>query len=203
MTLSLLLALLVPGGLAALARAEPFAPDGASRFGRGKRNLGIAVGVGAGMRRIGEERDTDDARYVSVAPRLGIGLVDPLGGDAWYRGSFEVLAEGTFLFEFEPRSGWAAGGSLILRYDLLRFGRFVPFLDGGVGILNLDFDLDDQAEGLNFIIHTGLGTHLFLTERIAVTGEWRYQHISNARIHFPNRSINASAFILGASFFLD
>jgi hypothetical protein len=200
----LLLSLLVLlGGLPALARAEPSAPSGATRFGRGRRHIGLAAGVGVGMRRIGKHRDTDDVRYASVTPRLGIGVTDPLGGDAWYRGGFEVLAEGTFLSVFEPRSGWAAGGSAILRYDLLRFGRFVPFFDGGVGILNLDFDLDDQADGVGFIIHTGLGSHLFLSERTALTGEWRYQHVSNARIHLPNRSINASAFFLGASFFLD
>jgi hypothetical protein len=199
----LLLATLVLGGVPGLAGAESSTPDGAMRFGRGARHVGLGAGVGVAMRRVGENRDSDDVRYVATTPRVGIGLVDPLGDDAWYRGSFELLAEGTFLSEFEPTSGWAAGGSVILRYNLLRFGRFVPFFDGGVGILNLDFDLDDQADGINFIIHTGLGSHLFLTERTALTGEWRYQHISNARINYPNRSINASLFFLGASFFLD
>jgi len=195
--------LLLLAGQPCLARAGSAEPDGAVHFGRGKRHVGLAAGVGMGMRRVGKSRDTDDVRYVAVAPRVGIGIVDPLGGDAWYRGCFELLGEGTFLSEFEPTGGWAAGGSAILRYNLLRFGRFVPFFDGGAGILNLDFDLDDQADGINFIIHTGLGSHFFVTERTALTGEWRYQHISNARINYPNRSINASAFFLGASFFLD
>ncbi len=195
--------MLVLGGLPGLAGAESSEPGGAIRFGRGARHVGLAVGVGVAVQRVGKDRDTDDVRYVALAPRLGIGVSDALGGDAWYRGGFELLAEGTFLSEFEPTSGWAAGGSGILRYNLLRFGRFVPFVDGGAGILALDFDLDDQADGINFIIHTGLGSHLFLTERIALTGEGRYQHISNARINYPNRSVNAGAFFLGASFFLD
>jgi hypothetical protein len=199
----LLLGPLVLGGLPSRSGAESSEPVGAIRFGRGARHVGLGVGVGVAMRRVGEDRDTDDVRYVGTTPRLAIGVTDPLGGEAWYRGNFDLLAEGTLLAQFQPTSGWAAGGSAILRYNLLGFGRVVPFCDGGAGILGLDFDLEDQADGINFIIHTGVGAHVFLTERTALTGEWRYQHISNARIHLPNRSINASAFFLGASFFLD
>jgi hypothetical protein len=201
--LLLLLAILAVGCLPSPVWAESAEPGAGVRFGRGARHVGLTAGVGIAMQRIGEDRDTDDVRYVATTPRFGIGLFDPLGGDAWYRGNFELVLEGTFLAQFEPHGGWAGGGSTILRYNLLCCGRFVPFFDGGVGILNLDFDLEDQADGINFIIHAGLGTHYFLSERTALTGEWRYQHISNARINYPNRSINASAFFLGASFFLD
>ena len=114
----------------------------------------------------------------------------------------QAVTEGTFLTQFQPHSGTAAGGSAILRYNLLGFGRFVPFLDGGAGILHLDFDLRDQADGINFITQAGIGSHFFISERVALTGEWRYQHISNARINYPNRSINALAFFFGASIFL-
>ena len=196
----LLGALVLLTGLPGRSAAQ--SPEPGPAFGRGMQHVGFSAGVGIAIPRIGSDRDVDDVRYVATTPRWGIGLVDPLGGEAWYRGNFELVVEGTFLTQFQPHSGTAAGGSAILRYNLLGFGRFVPFLDGGAGILHLDFDLRDQADGINFITQAGIGSHFFISERVALTGEWRYQHISNARINYPNRSINALTFFFGASIFL-
>jgi hypothetical protein len=66
----------------------------------------------------------------------------------------------------------------------------------------LDADLARQSDGLNFILQSGVGLHYFISQRTALTGEWRFHHISNASIHDKNAGINSSLFMLGVTFFL-
>ncbi|HET9296710.1 MAG TPA: acyloxyacyl hydrolase, partial [Candidatus Binatia bacterium] len=80
--------------------------------------------------------------------------------------------------------------------------RFIPFFFAGVGFIALDADLARQSDGLNFILQSGVGLHYFISQQTALTGEWRFHHISNARIHDKNAGINSSLFMLGVTFFL-
>ena len=143
-----------------------------------------------------------DLQFLYLAPRWGIGLSDPIGGNSWYRGNFELILEGTFLYSFEPKSGIAGGLTPLIRYNFLAGDRLVPFAQLGAGILVLDFDLRRQADGFNFTLQSGLGFHYFLSERTALTGEWRYHHISNAGINRPNIGINGSVVLFGVTVFL-
>lgn len=43
--------------------------------------------------------------------------------------------------------------------------------------------------------------HYFVTTHLAVTGQIRFHHISNAGIDRPNASVNLSVYLLGASYF--
>lgn len=173
------------------------------RFGVGKSHLTVVAGRGAAMGRSDGSPDVEDVTYVPIALGLGVGITDPLGGDSWYRGNLELRAEGTLLAETQPSRGTAAGGSVLLRYNWLRFGSVVPFLDAGAGLLDLDLDLTSQSDGLSFLLEAGVGSHLQLSRRAALTAEWRFQHISNADLRYPNGGINASAFLLGATLFLE
>jgi hypothetical protein len=56
-----------------------------------------------------------------------------------------------------------------------------------------------KTDGINFLTQTGVDTHYFFRDRTASTGEWRQQHISNARINTPSRSSNASVFFAWGS----
>lgn len=180
----------------------PVSPS--SLFGLGKQEIALAAGYGFGLP-IGGSKGTEseDVQYAYLAPRWGIGISNPLGGDAWYRGNFELLVEGSFFFNHEPKSGTAAGGAAILRYNFLSGDTFIPFLEAGAGIISLDFDLDTQADGLNFTTQGGLGFHYFFSERTALTGGWRFLHISNAGINSPNVGINTSLFLVGVSYFFN
>jgi lipid A 3-O-deacylase len=88
-----------------------------------------------------------------------------------------------------------------VRYNFLTGSRFIPFLQAGAGVIALDADLRQQADGVNFILQSGLGFHYFISQRTALTGEWRFHHISNAGIHNQNAGINSSLFMLGVTFF--
>lgn len=170
-------------------------------FGFGRQEIGIAVGHGLGIPIGKGNEELEDVQFIYVAPRWGIGISDPMGGDAWYRGNFELLGEGALLFNFEPKDGFAGGITAMLRYNFLSGGNFIPFVEAGAGILFLDIDLENQADGLNFTPQGGVGFHYFVSEWTAVTGEWRLHHISNGDINGPNKAINDSLFLIGISTF--
>ena len=175
--------------------------ESAFRFGR--QSLGISGGHGFALPVGGTDgHELEDIQFIYATPRWGIGISDPLGGRSWYRGNFELLFEGTFLYMFEPKSGIAGGIAPGLRYNFLTNTRFIPFFFAGVGFIALDADLARQSDGLNFIVQSGIGLHYFITQRTALTGEWRFHHISNASIHDRNAGINSSLFMLGLTFFL-
>ena len=115
----------------------------------------------------------------------------------------ELALEGHFLFQTTPHSGTAWGASLLVRYNFLANDRFVPFIEIGGGIIDLDFGLDSRADGFNFVLQSSLGVHWLVWDRAAVTAQWRYHHISNGRITEPNVSIDSSLFLIGMTFFLD
>jgi lipid A 3-O-deacylase len=181
--------------------AQPGSYD--SAFGFGKQSLGISGGYGLALPVGGTDSpELEDIQFVYVTPRWGVGISDRLGDRSWYRGNFELILEGTFLYIFEPKSGRAGGLAPVFRYNFLTGTRIVPFLQAGAGVIALDADLERQADGLNFILQSGLGLHFFISQSTALTGEWRFHHISNAGIHNRNAGINSSLFMLGVTFFL-
>jgi len=194
----------------ALKNSDAVAADAAGQrgtyelaFGYGKQSLGISGGYGLALPIGGTDApEMEDIEFAYVTPRWGIGISDPLGGRSWYRGNFEFLLEGTFLYMFEPKSGIAGGIAPGLRYNFLTNTRFIPFFFAGVGFIALDADLARQSDGLNFILQSGVGLHYFISQQTALTGEWRFHHISNASIHDKNAGINSSLFMLGVTFFL-
>lgn len=181
--------------------AQPGSYD--SAFGFGKQSLGISGGYGLALPVGGTDSpELEDIQFVYVTPRWGVGISDPLGDRSWYRGNFELLLEGTFLYMFEPKHGIAGGLAPVFRYNFLTGTRIIPFLQVGAGVIALHADLERQADGLNFILQSGLGLHFFVSQSTALTGEWRFHHISNAGIHNRNAGINSSLFMLGITFFL-
>jgi hypothetical protein len=181
--------------------ALAFEPTSIFRYGQ--QSIGIAGGHGLALPIGGTGGgDLRDVQFLYLAPRWGIGLSDPKGENSWYRGNFELVVEGTFLYGFEPKNGIAGGITPLFRYNFLAGDHLIPFVQVGAGILALDFDLRRQADGINFTPQAGLGFHYFLSERTALTGEWRYHHISNAGIHQANSGINSSVVLFGVTVFL-
>ena len=189
------------------AGGEEIGSSGAA-FRRGSMHAAFLVGYGHGFR-AGSARDRrrsrelGKVRIVEAIPRFGIGLTDPLWEGAWYRGNLEWLFEGALLYNAEPRSGWAAGAGSTLRYNFLAHRRFVPFLDANFGILGLDFDLPGQSDGFNFNVGFGTGSHWFIRNRMSLTTEIRWQHISNAGTDRPNFGVNDILLLVGVSHFFD
>jgi lipid A 3-O-deacylase len=179
-----------------------------TQFRDGSKHVALLAGYGVGFR-VGSRRnrrisrELSDVNPVNIVPRLGVGITDPIGSDNWWRGNVEILIEGAFLINTGPTSGFAGGAGTTLRYNFLRNERLVPFVDLNFGILGMDFDLERQADGFNFNVGTGVGTHWFLTKQTALTVEARWQHISNAGTKQENDGINDALFLVGLTFFYD
>jgi len=71
----------------------------------------------------------------------------------------------------QPLSAQLAGGSLVFRYNLLSFRRWMPFWDAGGGMIwtNLAHRIPEQSTPFNFILETGPGAQYFMTARTSFT----------------------------------
>ena len=172
-------------------------------FGVGKKRLAVSVGYGLGFATSANSFELRDVSLIEVIPRFGIGVADFGKDEDWYRGTLELIVEGTLVFNTNPRFGYAVGGGLTLRFNLLAGRRVVPYVDGSFGIVHMDYDLKGQSDGLNFSSGAGLGVHWFVGERWSLKPEIRWQHYSNAGLRLPNQGINAVAFLIGTSYFFD
>ena len=91
----------------------------------------------------------------------------------------------------------------MVKYNFLNFGRWMPFWDGGAGMLWTDLGprIPEQSTQFNFVLQTGPGVSYFVTENTAVTFGIRFHHISNAGIGERNIGLNGCLFNVGISFF--
>ena len=192
-----LAALLSPIGSRGELSAGPAAP-----FSYGASQVALLVGGGFGLPMFANHDSTDDQpRIFGVFGRWGIGLSDPLARGAFYEGNVELDIEPMALWNYQPRSGWAAGGSLLLHYNFLGAGSIVPFIEGGGGGSHLAFRLHSQSDGFTFPLQASLGFHALVSPRGAVTASLGYYHLSNAGMRFPNYGINTVMIRIGATFF--
>ncbi len=198
--------LLVPtiAGAAAGSRCDETRKAVPKLYCRGMHEIGVSFGYGVGFQVGAPNPELEDTRFIVLSPRLGILSSNPLGEGRWYESNFQLLAEATLLTQHEPKKGVAGGGGLLFRMNFLgareRYA-LVPYIDYGMGMVSLDFDLRDQDDGWAFTLLVGAGLRRMLDDRSAVSLEWRYHHISNADTHGENHGINTHIFALSYSFF--
>ena len=168
---------------------------------KGTVELGGALGYAQGTTVVGNGPSANRSA-VFVMPRLGVVLTDPLGS-SWWQGNVEFLVQPVFARFTEPFAAEAAGGSFLLKYNFLSFGRWVPFWDVGAGMIwtNLAPRIPEQSTQFEFVLETGPGVHYFLTDRITWTMGVRLHHISNANLGDRNTGINGVLPYIGLSFF--
>jgi lipid A 3-O-deacylase len=137
-----------------------------------------------------------------VLPRIGM-VLTPEVGRGFFTGNLELLLEPLYAHYFKPFVASAAGGSLVLKYNFLSFGRWMPYWDFGLGMLwtNLAPRIPEQSTPFNFVAELGPGLHYFVTERVALTIGIRFHHISNGNIGERNLGLNATLAYAGISVF--
>ena len=168
---------------------------------KGTVELGGALGYAQGTTVVGNGPSANRSA-VFVMPRLGVVLTDPQG-NSWWQGNVELLVQPVFARFTEPFAAEAAGGSFLLKYNFLSFGRWVPFWDVGAGMIwtNLAPRIPEQSTPFEFVLETGPGVHYFATDRIIWTMGVRLHHISNANLGDRNTGINGILPYIGISFF--
>lgn len=104
-------------------------------------------------------------------------------------GNLEVLVEPVIGQLTHPYSGQLAGGSLVLKYNLLSFGRWVPFWDAGGGMIwTHAHRIHEEGSPFNFILETGPGVQYFITARVTLTLGIRWAGRSSPVCHGSYRN---------------
>jgi lipid A 3-O-deacylase len=169
---------------------------------QGTMEVGLATGFWMATTVVGDAPSANRTA-VFVLPRVGMVLTDTLGS-GWWQGNVEVLVEPLYARFTQPFTAEAAGGSLVLKYNFLSFGRWMPFWDAGAGMAwtNLAPRIPEESTQFQFILETGPGVHYFVTNGVTVTSGVRFHHISNGGLGERNTGINAFLPYIGISVFL-
>jgi len=175
--------------------------DARNRVTKGTLEYGFLTGYWQGNN-IFSNAPSANRSAVYFLPQLGQVLTDEIGS-GWAAGNIELLIEPLAAHYYQPFSASAFGGSLVVKYNFLDFGRWMPFWDGGAGMLWTDLGprIPEQSTQFNFVLQMGPGVSYFVTEHMAVTVGIRFHHISNAGIGERNIGLNAWLFNVGVSFF--
>jgi opacity protein-like surface antigen len=167
-------------------------------FNGGTRELGIGLGAGFGMKVITSHRTHD---WALGSLEYGWIFTDVVGPDRWYRGNWEILLQLFGGSQFYPDVAYVVGGGPLIRYNFAVGHRLVPFIDFGGGAAATDIRNGDLSTTFEFNLQAGVGTHWFFRDNLALTLQYRFIHLSNAGIKFPNLGANNSTFLAGVTWF--
>ncbi len=167
-------------------------------FRRGATQLAVTVGAGFGMKVITTRENHD---WALGTLEYGCFLGDVVGRNQWFRGNWELLAQFFGGLQFYPDTAYVVGGGPLLRYNFATGCPWIPFVDLGGGVAATDIRNGDLSTTFEFNLQAGTGVHYFVREQMALTFQYRFIHLSNAGIEFPNLGVNSSTFLLGISWF--
>jgi len=88
--------------------------------------------------------------------------------------------------------------------DFFSSPRFKPFIEGGIGVIFTDFQVEDkegsQGSRFNFNPQIGIGTDFKVGSGSTFFTTFRLQHMSNAGLNSDNRGINSIVLMIGRYF---
>ena len=184
-----------------LAAVGPAAGSDLERYGFAKQRVGLLSGYGWGFGALGSQGLSQaDVRIVPIVATWSIGS-EPLAMQHAWGGNVEIQLEAQLWLNRQPTDGVGGGAAATLRYNWLHARPIFPFVEAGIGLGGIDFDTD-QPDGFSFIVQAGGGVHWRLARSLAVTLQYRLQHLSNAGTRQPNNGINSHMLLFGPTLFL-
>jgi len=172
--------------------------DVGSGFERGVHTLTLEAGVNYGLEAFGS-LESHHLALVSLSYGQTFGGV--VGQDHWYRGNFEWRMELFGGAQFSPEAEWLIGLTPHLRYNFATGTRWVPFMDIGAGVAATGIGPPDLSNTFEFNLQASAGVHWFLSNKLAVTADVRYFHMSCAGISSPNLGLNGVTGMIGVTRF--
>ena len=161
-------------------------------------HLSLAAGVGAGLTVLGS-REAHNLAWLGLAYGRMWGAVQ--GGDSWYRGNWERRLEVIGGGQFRPSDRYVVGLTPHLRYNFATGSRWLPFVDVGAGASGTSIGPQDLGGAFQFNLQAGPGLSWFLREDVALSFEYRFFHLSSARLSTPNRGVNTGMFLVGMNWY--
>jgi hypothetical protein len=160
--------------------------------------LSLEAGVGVGMTVFGSSQ-AHDLALASLS--YGHMWRTVLGKNHWYRGNFEYRIELFGGAQYSPSSDWVVGLTPHLRYNFATGTRWIPFFDAGAGVTATSISHPDLGGTFEFNLQPGIGMHWFVRDKLALTGEVKYMHMSCAGIDKPNLGLNDVLGWIGLTWF--
>jgi hypothetical protein len=120
----------------------------------------------------------------------------------WAPEALRFKVEGTAGLTTSPKTrGMVSVGMLAVYYlDFISRHRWDPYIEGGIGVIFTDFQVDGQGSRFNFNPQIGIGTEIQLGSGLPFFGAVRLSHISNAGLHDDNRGVNSVVIMIGRFF---
>ncbi len=162
------------------------------------REVGLMTGYGTAPLR----KNASDYEVIPLLLQFGFDI-DPLAKKLHIdtQGTFEGVIEPFANLVTNPDTNAEVGFSLLLKYSHNITSRLAPYIEGGAGMIYTTQHTHEQGTQFNFIPQAGIGLQFLLTKHWALTGGYRYRHLSNAGIDEDNEGINHHFGVLGVSYF--
>jgi len=167
-------------------------------FRKCRMDASLAAGIGFGVKAFGSR-----TAHSLTLTSIDIGWITShlLAPGKWYAGNVECRIEIFGGGQFKPDVSQFVGLAPFLRYDFATGSRWVPYVELGAGVSETDIGGPDLSTSFEFNLQTGFGTHYFFADNEALTLRYRFLHLSNAGIDFPNAGVNTQVFSLGVTWF--
>ncbi|MBU1112685.1 MAG: acyloxyacyl hydrolase [Candidatus Omnitrophica bacterium] len=165
---------------------------------------------GEGLHAIGFFTGFLDEDMKSEHDNRGISMLVSLGYDGrpilskfglHTKGRFDFILEPFVNLSTRPSGNVELGSNFLFEYAFPLHPRLQPYLKGGVGLIYMTQDTEEQSTQWNFLPQGAAGLHFYLKENLALSCEYRHRHLSNASIKAPNRGIDAKMYLAGLTFF--
>jgi lipid A 3-O-deacylase len=172
-----------------------------SPFAKGRMELQIGAGAFHSIKNSDSRPEVTD---VGGVIRAGWMLTD-VSGDGFLRGNWEFLIEAAASGIVNGPGDVLAGGAILLRYNFVQDGNWVPYFQLGGGGTYSDMH-EDRSQRLlgsewSFNLQAGLGLRYLWSDQCALFIEATYRHISNADSADRNIGLNSVGGYVGVSLF--
>ena len=159
----------------------------------------LLTGYGVTHRGFGATRT--QVQTYDLILRYGHFLSGEAGAGHWFQGRHEVLLELPFSLAVDHKDRTMVGGTLLGSWKFTGWEPVTPYLFVGGGLIYVDLGIPSMGTRWNGTYQAGGGIQHFIGKDLAVVGEYRYHHISNANTGSPNEPLNSSKFLLGLSWY--
>ena len=150
------------------------------------------------------DKNNSDYEIIPILPQFGFDI-NPLAEKLHIKpkGILEFVVEPVMNVIVNPGTNAEVGCSFFLKYSQKISSRIAPYVEGGVGMIYSSLSTHEQGTEYNFISHAGLGIQFFLNKHFALTGGYRFRHLSNADIDKQNKGIDHHFGMIGLSYYFN
>lgn len=118
-----------------------------------------------------------------------------------YPGKISYLLEPFVGVVVRETNSFEAGSNFLIKYTYPLTEKIKPYFKMGLGITYMGNYISEQATKYNFLPQCGIGCYYFFKEKMALSGEFHYRHLSNAGFDHPNNGVDAIGLYFGISQF--